>query len=93
MKTSSTTVISVKVDRDVKNRAQEVAKSAGFTLSSLINSYLRQLSATRRIEVYAPEQATPHLEKLIAEIEAEIVAGKISEPFDNAEDFLADLKS
>lgn len=86
------TVISVKVDQDVKDSAQEVAKSAGFTLSTLINSYLRQLSATRRIDVYAPEQMTPHLEKLIGEVEAEIARGDISKPYSNAEDFIADLK-
>jgi len=90
---SNTTVISVKVDKDVKSKAQEVAKSAGLNLSSLVNSYLRQISATRRIEIYAPEQATPRMEKIIAEIEAEIQAGNVSKPFHNAKDFLADLKS
>jgi addiction module RelB/DinJ family antitoxin len=90
---ADTTVISVKVDRQVKEQAQEVAKSAGFNLSSLINSYLRQLSATRRIELYVPEQANPALEKVIAGIEADIQAGKVSRPFHDAEEFLADLKS
>ena len=65
---SMKTVISVKIDKDVKESAQEVAKSAGLTLSTLVNSYLRQVSATRRIELYAPEQMTPQLEKLIAEV-------------------------
>ena len=86
------TVISVKIDSDVKNSAQEVAKSAGLSLSTLVNAYLRQVAATRRIELYAPEQMTPNLEKLIAEVESELKGGKISKEFDNAEDFLADLK-
>lgn len=86
------TVISVKIDSDVKNSAQEVAKSAGLSLSTLVNAYLRQVAATRRIELYAPEQMTPNLEKLIAEVESELKEGKISQEFDNAEDFLADLK-
>ncbi|PIY59666.1 hypothetical protein COY96_00570 [Candidatus Wolfebacteria bacterium CG_4_10_14_0_8_um_filter_37_11] len=87
------TVISVKVDKKVKESAREVAESAGLTLSSLINVYLRQISATRHIEIYAPEQMTPKLEKLISGIEKEIKKGKISKKFTTANDFLVDLKS
>ncbi len=86
------TVISVKIDKDVKASAQEVANSAGLTLSTLVNAYLRQVAATRRIELYAPEQMTPKLERLIAEVEAELKSGKVSEKFDSVEEFLADLK-
>jgi len=86
------TVISVKVDKDIKESAQEVARSAGLTLSTLVNAYLRQVVATRRIELYAPEPVTPKLARLIAEVEAELQNGKTSAKFDNAEDFLSDLK-
>lgn len=85
------TVISVKLDKDVKVSAQEVAKSAGLTLSTLVNAYLRQVAATRRIEIYAPEPMTPKLEKLIAEVEAELERGETVGPFESAEDFLAKL--
>lgn len=86
------TVISVKIDRDVKASAQEVASSAGLTLSTLVNAYLRQVAATRRIELYAPEPMTPKLQKLIKEVEAELKAGKASKKFDSVDEFLADLK-
>lgn len=86
------TVISVKIDKDVKERAQEVAASAGISMSTLVNAYLRQISATRRIELYAPEQATPKLEKLIESVEAEIAAGDVSKDFTDVDEFLADLK-
>jgi addiction module RelB/DinJ family antitoxin len=86
------TVISVKIDKDIKASAQEVANSAGLTLSTLVNAYLRQVAATRRIELYAPEQMTPRLEKLIAEVEAELKSGKVSKEFDSVEEFLDDLK-
>ena len=88
------TVISVKVDKKVKEAAQLVAKSAGLTLSSLVNAYLIQVVATRRIEIYASEEMTPKLEGLVAEVEADLKSGKnIIGPFDNAEDFLAALNS
>ncbi len=82
------TVISVRLDKEVKEAAQEVAKSVGIPLSTLIGAYLRQLADSRRIELYAPEQMTPHLEKLIAEVEEDLAAGKTEGPFDTTEDFL-----
>lgn len=86
------TVISVKVNKKTKEAAQEVAKSMGLNLSSLINSYLIQVVATRRVELFAPEKMTLKLEKLIEGIEAEIVEGKVSKAYTNPEDFLKSLK-
>lgn len=86
------TVISVKVDVETKEAAQEVARNAGLTLSALVNSYLRQIVATRRIELYVPEPMTPHLEELISEVELELHSGQASRPFEDIEDFLRDLK-
>lgn len=86
------TVISVKINKDVKALAQEVAKSAGLTLSTLVNAYLLQVIATRRIELYSPEPMTPKLERLIVNIEKELKSKKISKKFDDVEEFLADLK-
>ncbi len=86
------TVISVKIDKDVKESAQEVANSAGLTISTLVNAYLRQVAATRRIELYAPEQMTPKLEELIGEVEAELKSGQVSKEFNSVEEFLTDLK-
>jgi antitoxin component of RelBE/YafQ-DinJ toxin-antitoxin module len=43
----------VKIDKAVKDSAQEVARSAGLTLSALVSAYLRQIVAMRRIEFYA----------------------------------------
>jgi len=85
------TVISVKIDKDLKEAAQAVAKDAGLPLSTLISAYLRQVVATRRIELYAPEQMTPKLEGLIAQVEKEIANGEV-ESFDSVESFIADLK-
>ncbi len=83
----------IKLDEDIKRQAQEVAKSAGLTLSALINSYLTQVVATRHIEPYIHELMTPQLEALLAEIEPSLAASNdLSKPFNSAEEFLADLK-
>jgi DNA-damage-inducible protein J len=86
------TVISVKIDKKTKKEAQEVAESTGLTLSTLIKAYLRQVVATRRIELFAPEPMTPKLESLIAQVESEIVSGKVSKRFKSRKAFIADLK-
>jgi addiction module RelB/DinJ family antitoxin len=85
------TVISVKVDKKVKESAQSVARSAGLTLSAVINAYLRQLVATRRIEIYSPEEMSPHLEGLISQAECELKANQVSQSFSNPDEFIADL--
>ena len=85
------TVISIKTDTETKDAAKEVATSAGLTLSALVNSYLRHVAATRRIEIYAPEPMTPKLEKFIAEVEAEVEDGKMSSKYSTHKQFFAAL--
>ena len=86
-------VITVKTDAATKKAAQTLAKDMGLTLSSLINSYLKQVIATRHVELYAPEPMTPQLEKLLEGVESNIKAGNLSPPRDNMDDFLKDLNS
>ena len=66
-------VITIKVDEETKKAAQQLASDTGLTLSALVNSYLKQIVATRRIEIYAPEQMTPKLEKLIEQVAEELL--------------------
>lgn len=87
-----TTVVSLKLDKEVKDEATKLVKSVGLTLSGVVNSYLHELIATRRIDIRIPEEMTPKMERIIGQIEAEIARGEVSEPFDNVEDFIADLK-
>lgn len=56
-----------------------------ISLSMRVNACLRQIAATRRIKLYAPEPMTPKLEALIREVEKERLSGKKSEAFDTAD--------
>jgi len=87
------TTISVRVDADTKAAVQEVLQTVGLKLGTVINAYLRQIALTRKVEFYAPEIMTPHLEKLIAQVEKEITADQISPKFNDVNDFLSSLKS
>lgn len=86
-------VITVKTDADTKKAAQELAKDLGLTLNSLINSYLKQVVVTRKVELYAPERMTPKLEKLLEEAEEEIKQGQTFGPFDTVEEMRQSLES
>ncbi len=82
------TVISVKTDKATKAAAQEVAKSMGLNLSVLLNAYLKQVIHTRRVELYAPEEMTPKLEKAIR---ASLKSGVSSRSFSTVDELMADL--
>ena len=66
------TVINIKTDKEVKKDAQKIAADLGFSLSAIINAYLKQF--VRNKEVYFGN--IPHmssgLEKLLRGIEKDI---------------------
>ena len=86
-------VITVKTDENTKKKAQELAQELGITLSSLINSYLKQVIVTRRVELYVPEKMTTKLISSIEKANQEIKSGQIGKGYDNVDDFLNDLNS
>ena len=76
------TVISVKVDKDVRDKAQKVAKKLGLPLSLIVNTSLRQFAAEERLVVETPRvyKMTKKLERRLAPIEADIKAGRNLSP-------------
>lgn len=87
------TVITIKIDPETKKAAKELAADAGLTLSGLVNSYLKQVTATRHIDLHIPQKMTPKMEKLLDEAEKDIAAGKTIGPFDDADEAVKALKA
>lgn len=88
-----TAILNVKVDEQVKKRAQAVAGSFGIPLSTLVNAYLIELGETGQIHFGAVEVMTPQTEKIIEQAEKEIKAGETSGPFKTTEEAINYLKS
>lgn len=67
-----TAVINIKTDAKIKANAQKVASELGFSLSSLINGYLRSLVKTKSVS-YSLDEEKPSemLIKAIREAEEE----------------------
>jgi addiction module RelB/DinJ family antitoxin len=85
-----TAVINIKIEAQIKTRAQKVASELGFSLSSLINGYLRSLVKTKTIHFsLRDEEPSELLIKAIKEAEEDRNAGRISPSFDNAKDAIA----
>lgn len=74
----NTAVINIKVSPDTKRKARAVAEELGFSLSGLINGYLKQLVKTKTVVFSAhPEQPTKFLLRALKESDKDIKAGKI----------------
>lgn len=93
---SNKTVISVKVDKDVRDKARKVAKKIGVPLSMVVNRQLRQFVEEERIEFHAPLIPNAKTRKILDEALRDIREGradKFSPAFDNAEDAIRWLNS
>lgn len=69
------TLINIKVDPDLKGQAQEVARSLGLPLGTIINSYLRELVNEKRIVFTAPLLPNLKTQKLLKTMAADLKKG------------------
>lgn len=88
-----TAILNVKVDENVKQRAQAVASSFGIPLSTLVNAYLIELANTGQVHFSAVEVMTPKMEQIIEEAHKEIEAGETVGPFSSADEAIDYLKN
>ena len=83
------TVISVKVDKDVRDNARRVSKKIGVPLSMAVNQYLKEFIANERIEFHKPLVPNAKTRKILDKALREIKAGDMrnfSPGFTNMDD-------
>ena len=66
------TVINIKTDKEIKKDAQKIARDLGFSLSAIINAYLRQFIRNKEVHFGATSRMSLGLEKLLGGVEADI---------------------
>jgi len=66
------TVINIKTDKEVKRNAQRVAEDLGFSLSAVINAYLKQFVRNKEVYFGLVPQMSSELEKLLGKVETDI---------------------
>jgi addiction module RelB/DinJ family antitoxin len=85
-----TDVVNIRINPKTKKQAQKIAEDLGFSLSALINAYLKQLVRTKTINFSTLEEnPTEYMLDSLKEAEGEIKSGDISPAFNNAEDAIA----
>ncbi|MBI2309715.1 type II toxin-antitoxin system RelB/DinJ family antitoxin [Candidatus Collierbacteria bacterium] len=89
----NTAVMTIKTDPDLKAQVQKIAADLGFSLSSLVNAYLKQLARTKSVFFSAvPEEPSEYLIKALKESEIDRKTGRTSPAFSNAADAIAWLE-
>ncbi len=79
------TLINIKTDKDVKEKAQKLAKELGLPLSTIINASLKQFVRSRELYFSVAPKMTAYLEGIIKEVEKDYKTGKnIAGPFTTA---------
>ena len=88
------TVLNVKTDKDVKERAQQLAKHLGIPLSTIVNAQLKAFIESGEFRVTREPELRP---EVIAELQTvihEAATNKsVSPRFKNTKDALAWLKA
>ncbi len=88
------TIINIKVDKEVKEQAFEVARDMGVPLSTLTNAFLKRLIKERTITFTAPLRPSKKLQKILEETHKDIEAGKnLSPAFTDVDEMMAYLRS
>ena len=82
----SQTPITVKIDSDVKQEAQKLAKSLGLSLSAIVENKLKEVIRDRKVVFEDELIFNSKIAKELLEIEADIKAGRnLSGPFETPE--------
>lgn len=82
----NTAIITIKTDPEVKEKVQKVALDMGLTLTSLINSYLKHVVRTKRVEISLDETPNAYLKSILKQAEKNYKKGKGSPAFDDVEE-------
>lgn len=86
----NTAVINIKTDPKVKKDVQKMAAQLGFSVSALLNGYLRHFLKTKSVHYSLNEEPTEYLLKSLRESEEDRLAGRVVS-FNNLHEELAFL--
>lgn len=75
-------MINIKAEREVKEKAQDVARELGMPLSTVINAYLRQFIRTKEVHFSLEGNLKPAVKKRLDRLTRDVRDGKnLSGPF------------
>lgn len=83
-----TAVINIKIEPKIKERAKKIAANLGFSLSTIINGYLKYFIKTETIHFTSQPEGEPtrYMIRGLKAAEADRKAGRVSPVFYNTKD-------
>ncbi len=88
------TTINIKADKEVKEKAQKVARDLGMPLSTVINAYLHQFIRTKEVHFYLEGELKSSTKRRLDRLQKEALEGKnTSSAFSDASKATNYLKS
>jgi addiction module RelB/DinJ family antitoxin len=79
----------VKTDPKVKQEAQKTAAELGFSLSSIVNGFLREFVKTKTIHFSVHDEIpSPYLQELMRRAEENLKKGNTSPKFKTADELI-----
>ena len=93
MNTQKTTVMTIRVETQLKQEAEELFKSLGLNLSTACNIFLRKAVATRQIPFTVGISSRNEETVRALEEALRMSKNKTGKTFENVDDLLKDLNS
>lgn len=88
------TTINIKADKDIKDKAQKIARGLGMPLSVVINAYLNQFIRTKEVYFHLEGELKSSAKKRLERLQKDALAGKnLSPVFNSAKDAIRYLRS
>lgn len=84
---NNTTVLNVKIDKELKRQSQEAAKAIGLPVSTIVAASLREFVRTRSVTISDEGTLRPEIVAELLRLSKDADEGKnLSPAFDNLED-------
>jgi antitoxin component of RelBE/YafQ-DinJ toxin-antitoxin module len=94
MENTMQTMLSIKINRELKEKAQEVARTLGVSLNAVINQNIKEFISERQVTFTDHPVLNRRTQKILDRLLADSRAGKnIVGPFDTAEEMIKSLRS
>jgi len=85
-------MLSVKIDRSLKDEARKTAQALGVSLNAVINQYIKEFVAARQIVFSDHPLPNKKTQELLDRLSVDIAIGKnVSKPFKTAEEMIKSL--
>ncbi len=87
-------MLSIKIDKSLKGKAQETAHTLGVSLNAIVNSYIKEFISERRVTFTDHPMPNKRTQKILNKLLTDSRANKnIIGPFYTAEDMIKSLRS